>query len=166
MSNQTTAPASENESIRAIDSLVANEFNIRIDDQPVSGIFAISGLVSFKLDVRTTTSLKKLKEPFTITKMVQRDPHNVFNMWIRDTFTAGDDIARPTRTLTIHAVDDGVETRRWTVKKAWISEIKYSDFNTGSSEMIEETISIQYDDIEEYWPLLDGTAGELPDSTE
>ena len=155
MSNEMTVTADGNENIRAIDSLVANEFEMRIEDQVISGIFSISGLVSFKLDVKTTTSLKKIEEPFVIKKMVQRDPYNVFNTWIRDTFSAGDDIDRPMRTVSIHAIDDGVETRRWTIKKAWISEIKYSDFNTASSEMIEETISIQYDDIEEYWPLLE-----------
>jgi hypothetical protein len=148
------------ESISAIDSLVANEFEVRLDDQPVAGIFSVSGLVTFKLDVKTTTAIKKLKEPFKITKMVQRDPHSVFNVWIRDTFAAGDDIVRPTRTLTIAAVDDEVVTRRWTVLKAWIAEIKYTDFNRGSGEMVEETVTIHFDSIEEDWPLLlsDGQA--------
>jgi hypothetical protein len=49
-------------------------------------------------------------------------------------------------------VDDGVETRCWTVKGAWISEVSYSHFNTASSEMVEETVTIQYDDLEESWP--------------
>lgn len=164
MTDELTAP----QSIRAIDSLVANEFEVQIDDQSVTGIFSIAGLVTFKLDVKTTTSIKKLPEPFTIKKMVQRDPNNIFNSWIRATFAAEADIVRPTRTLTILAVDNGVETRRWTVKKAWISEINYSDFNSGSSEMIEETVTIQYDDIEETWPLLnaDNGQGQLPESTD
>jgi phage tail-like protein len=154
--------------LQAIDSLIANEFAVEIDGQPVSGVFGVTGLVTFKLDVKTTTSMKKLQQPFTITKMVQRDPHNVFNVWIRDTFAAGDDIVRPQRTVTVSAVDDGVPTRRWVVKKAWISEIKYSDFNSGSSEMIEETITIQYDDIEETWPLLvePEAKSQLPAGTE
>lgn len=141
--------------IQAIDSLVANEFQVQIDGQPASGIFGISGLVTFKLDVKTTTALKKVTEAFTLTKMVQRDPNNVFNTWIRETFAAGDDISRPTRTLSIHAIDDNVETRRWIVKGAWISQIGYSDFNSASGEMVEETVTIQYEDIEEVWPLLD-----------
>ena len=142
------------ENFRAIDSLVANEFEVAINDQPVTGIFSISGLVTFKLDVKTTTAIKKLKEPFKITKMVQRDPHNSFNTWIRETFEAGDDIVRPKRTLMIAAVDDGTVTRRWTVQNAWIGEIKYSDFNRGSSEMVEETLTIHFEDITEDWPLL------------
>lgn len=158
MTDEMTAP----ESIRAIDSLVAHEFEVRIDDEPVSGVFSISGLATFKLEVKTTTSMKKLTKPFTIKKMVQRDPRNTFNTWIRQTFAAEADIVRPTRTVAILAVDDGVEIRRWTVKKAWISEIAYSDFNTSSSEMIEETITIQYDDIEESWPLLNAP-GQLPE---
>lgn len=160
MTDEMTAP----QGIRAIDSLVANEFEVRIDDEPVSGIFSITGLTTFKLEVKTTTSMKKLTTPFTIKKMVQRDPRNKFNAWVRETFAAEADIVRPTRTVAVLAIDNGVEIRRWTVKKAWISEISYSDFNTGSSEMIEETITIQYDDVEESWPLLDAPE-QLPDGT-
>ncbi len=151
----TTAPA-PSENIRAIDSLVANEFAVSLEGQPVTGIFSISGLRTFKLDVRTTTAIKKIQEPFKITKMVQRDPHIPMNAWIRATFAVGDDIDRPRRTLVISAVDNGTETRRWTVYRAWIAEIGYSDFNSGSSEMVEETLTIHFDDIEEDWPLLEG----------
>lgn len=159
--------AEETQDIQAIDSLVANEFKVLIDGEAVAGVFSVSGLVSFRLDVKTTTAIKKLQDPFTITKMVQRDPHATFNKWIRDTFEAGADIVRPTRTLTIQAIDDGTVTRQWTVKKAWISQIKYSDFNSSSSEMVEETITIQYEDIEESWPLLISAAaqGQLPASS-
>lgn len=156
--------AHEIDSVQAIDSLVANEFTVTIDDEPVAGIFSVAGLVTFKLEVKTTTSLKKLQEPFKITKMVQRDPNVPFNRWIRDTFAAAADIIRPTRTIHITAVDDGVPIRRWIIKKAWIAEVKYTDFNSGSSEMVEETITIHYDDIEESWPLLveEDPKAELP----
>ena len=151
--------------VQAIDSLVANEFEVRLDDELISGIFSISGLVSFKLDVRVTTAIKKMQEPFTITKMVHRDPYAPFNHWIRDTFAAQDDIVRPRRTVTVTAVDNGVPTRQWIVKEAWISEVSYSDFDSGSSEMIEETITIQYKDIDEHWPLLvqDDPKAQLPE---
>ncbi len=157
----------EMQHVQAIDSLVANEFKVLIDGEAVAGVFSVSGLVTFRLDVKTTTAIKKLQDPFTITKMVQRDPHATFNRWIRDTFEAGGDIIRPTRTLTLQAVDDGMVTRQWTVKKAWISQVKYSDFNSSSSEMVEETVTIQYEDIEESWPLLlnDGAPGQLPASS-
>jgi phage tail-like protein len=157
--------ANPTDTIRALDSLVANEFAVSLDGELVSGIFSIEGLVTFKLDVKTTTAMKKLQEPFVIKKMVQRDPNNLFNTWIRATFAAGADIVRPTRTLTITAIDNNVPTRRWTVKKAWISEIKYSDFNSGSGELVEEIVTIQYEDIDESWPLLDAPQGALPDST-
>jgi phage tail-like protein len=136
---------------RAIDSLSANEFAIEIDGERASGIFKVSGLVSFKLDVRTTTSLKEIKEPFKIVKMVQRDPNLPFNRWLRETQAAKADIVRPTRTIAVIAIDDGVETRRWTVNNAWVSEVSYSEFNTGSGELIEETLTIQWDSIEESW---------------
>ena len=158
----------EETTVQAIDSLVANEFEVRLDDELISGIFSISGLVSFKLDVRVTTAIKKMQEPFTIIKMVHRDPYAPFNRWIRDTFTAQDDIVRPKRTVTVTAVDNGVPTRQWIVKEAWISEVRYSDFDSGSSEMIEETITIQYKDIDEHWPLLvqDDPKAQLPQSSQ
>jgi hypothetical protein len=148
-------PAPES-TIKELDSLVANEFVLYIEDQKAEGIFRISGLVSFKLEVKTTNTLKRVHEPIKVTKMVQRDPMLPFNAWIRDTFAAGDDIVRPTRTLSIVAVDDGVATRHWTINKAWISEISYSEFNSASAEMVEETISIRHEGIVESWPLLEG----------
>lgn len=137
--------------LQAIDSLSANEFAVEVEGERLSGVFRVNGLVSFRLDVKGTSALKNVKEPFQIVKMVQRDPNNPFNRWVIETVAAKDDIVRPKRTFAIIAVDDGVEIRRWTVNGAWISEIRYSDFNSGSSELIEETITIQWDDIEEKW---------------
>jgi hypothetical protein len=136
---------------QAIDSLSANEFVVEIEGEKVGGVFRIAGLVSFKLDVKGTSALKNMKEPFKIVKMVQRDPQNAFNRWLVETVTAKADIVRPKHTLAIIAVDDGVEIRRWTVNGAWISEVAYSEFNTGSGDLIEETITIQWDEIEETW---------------
>jgi phage tail-like protein len=145
VSNQTVS------GLQAIDSLSANEFVVELDGERVEGIFTVTGLVSFKLEVKNTSAMKILKEPFTITKMVQRDPETPFNRWLRDSVAARADIVRPKRTLTIIAIDDGVEVRRWTVTGAWISELSYSDFNTGSSELVEETATIHWDDLEETW---------------
>lgn len=142
--------------LQEIDSLVANEFHVEINGESITGVFRVSGLVSFKLDVKSTTALKRLYEPFKITKMVQRDPLNAFNTWVRETFAADADIVRPMREITIVAIDDGVIVRRWIVRKAWISEITYTDFNSGSAEMIEETVVIQHDGIEDSFPLLEG----------
>jgi hypothetical protein len=133
-----------------IDSLSANEFEVLIDGERLQGVFRVSGMIPFKLEVKPSLT-KIVRNPFKLSKMVQRDPELAFNRWIRETIAARDDIVRPTRTLAILAVDDGVETRRWTVKEAWISEISYSDFNSGSSDLIEETVTIHYDDIEEKW---------------
>jgi phage tail-like protein len=138
--------------VQAIDSLSANEFGVELEGEKITGIFRVSGLVSFKLDVKTTTALKAVKEPFKIIKMVQRDPNNPFNKWLRETIAAQTDIVRPKRTLAIMAIDDGVETRRWTVKGAWITSVSYSDFNTASGELVEETLTINWDEIEETWP--------------
>lgn len=142
--------------MQAVDSLVANEFHIEINGEPVTGIFRVSGLISFKLETKLTNTLKRIHEPFKLTKMVQRDPLNLINTWVRETFKADADIVRPIRELTVVAVDDGVVVRRWIVRKAWISEITYTDFNTGSAEMIEETLTIQHDGIEDSFPLLEG----------
>lgn len=138
------------EAIRQIDSLSANEFALEVEGERVTGIFRISGLIPFKLDVKPALT-KHVREPFKITKMVQRDPDNAFNKWLRETTQSRADIVHPTRTLAIVALDDGEETRRWIVNGAWISEVGYSDFNTSSSELIEQTLIVHYDDIEEQW---------------
>jgi hypothetical protein len=133
-----------------IDSLSANEFAVEIEGKRADAILNVTGLISFKLDVKP--SLTKLERPtFKIGKLVQHDAQQPFNVWIRETTSARDDIVRPVRTLTILALDEGVETRRWTIQGAWISEIAYSKFDTGSSELIEETLTIQYDHIDESW---------------
>lgn len=136
---------------RVIDSLSANEFAVEIDGVRAVGILTISDLVTFRLDVKP--SLTKLEHPpFRISKMVQQDANAPFNVWVRETTSAGSDIIRPKRTLTILALDEGVETRRWTIHGAWISEISYSKFDSGSSELVEETLEIHYDTIEEQFP--------------
>ncbi len=135
-------------SVDGIDGQLAREFALEIDGQRVTGILAIRGLVAFRLDVRTTTAIRKLQEPFKITRMVQLDPQHPCNVWVRETFDAGEDIVRPARSLCLLALDKGVETQRWTVYDAWISEVGYSDFDSSSSDILEETLTIQYEDVE------------------
>lgn len=135
---------------QAIDSLSAHEFAVEIEGRRANGIFRVSGLTPFKLDIKP--SMKKLvRDPFKISKMVQRDPANPFNAWLRESVIARDDIVRPTRKLAIIAIDDGVEIRRWTIQGAYVGEVTYSDFNSSSNELIEETLTIYYEDVVESW---------------
>lgn len=131
----------------AVDSLVANEFQVEIGGEVIRGVFRITGLTTFKL-----VEGQRVHEPFQLIKMVQRDANNTFNKWLRETIDAGDSADRPRRDLTIVAIDDGVETRRWAIKGAWISAVSYSDFDTGSSAMMEEVVTLHYEGIEETWP--------------
>ncbi|MEO8394140.1 MAG: phage tail protein [Chloroflexota bacterium] len=147
MADETTALAIH------IDSLSANEFEVRIEGEPVKGVFKVSGLLPFKLEVKPALT-KLVRDPFKISKMVQRDPNTAFNRWVRETIGAKDDIVRPTRTVDILAIDDEEEIRRWTIVGAWISEIGYSEFNSASSDLIEETLTIRYDDVTETWQNL------------
>lgn len=150
MTNQPL-PALVN-SVRSLDSLVANEFVLELDGEPVTGVFSISGLVSFKLNPQQPALVS---EPFQVAKMLQRDPHNRFNVWLRETISAPANGPRPRRTLTILAVDNAVVIRRWIAKGAWISEVRYSDFNTASGELVEETVTVYYDALETEWTLLE-----------
>lgn len=133
-----------------VDSLSAHEFAVEIEGERASGIFRVSGLTPFKLDVKASMT-KLAREPFKLAKMVQRDPANPFNRWLQETARAREDIVRPTRQLAIIALDDGVETRRWTVNGAYITEVAYSDFNSASGELVEEVLTILYESIEESW---------------
>ena len=150
MTKQITAQASS--LVKHIDSLSANEFVVEMDGAAVDGIFKVTGFSPFKLEVKPTASLKAVKDAFQIIKMVRRDPQHPFNVWLRESINTKADIVRPTRTLAIIAMDEASETRRWLVKGAWISGVSYSEFNTGSGELVEETLTIQWDDIETVWP--------------
>lgn len=137
---------------QTVDSLVANEFHVELDGETLHGVFRVAGLTSFKLQVEGADgNMERLPVPFTLVKMVQRDGNNAFNKWLRET-QSGDGTSRPRRTVSVVAVDDGTETRRWTASGAWISEVRYSEFDTGSSEMVEEIVTIYYESLEESWP--------------
>ncbi|MBK8026887.1 MAG: phage tail protein [Chloroflexi bacterium] len=144
MTDSTTTSGSQ------IDSLRQNEFEVQLEGQRVSGIFTVSGLVPFKLDMSASQPVLKQK-PIVLTKLVQRDPTLPFNAWLRETVAAGAGAKRPTRTLAIVVLDDGIETRRWTLNDAWISQIAYSDFSTANVELVEETITLHYESITEVW---------------
>lgn len=134
-----------------LDSLTANEFAVEIEGERVGGIFRVTGLTPFKLDVKPSMT-KIVRDPFKIAKIVQRDPNHPFNRWLQDTARSREDIVRPTRRLAIIALDEGTETRRWDIVGAYISEVAYSEFNTGSRELVEEVLTIMYERIEEVWP--------------
>lgn len=57
-----------------------------------------------------------------------------------------------TRTLAIVALDEGVETRRWVLRDAWISQIAYSDFDSASQALVEERLTIEHGGVEVVWP--------------
>jgi hypothetical protein len=134
-----------------LDSLTANEFAVEIEGERVSGIFRVTGLTPFKLDVKPSMT-KIVRDPFKISKMVQRDPTSAFNRWLQDSTRSREDIVRPTRRLAIVALDEGMETRRWEVIGAFITEVAYSEFNSGSRELVEEVLTVMYERIEEVWP--------------
>jgi hypothetical protein len=138
-------------SVQHVDSLSANEFSLFLDGIEVTGIFRVSGLAPFKLDVKPSL-IKVQRDPIRIVRMVQRDPMLPINRWIRESIAAKEDIVRPTRQVEVVATDDGVESRRWLIRGAWISEVSYSDFDTGSGELVQESLTLQYDLVEVVWP--------------
>lgn len=127
----------------AVDSLVANEFEVEIEGEQLLGVFRVDSLVTFQLDADG----ERIYLPFQLVKMVQRDGNSIFNKWLRETLAGG----CPRRELAVVAIDDGVETRRWVIKGAWISRVAYSGFDTGAADMVEEIVTIQYDALEEIW---------------
>lgn len=129
-----------------LDSLVGNEFAVEVDGEAVSGIFRIDNFVPFQI-----TDGQRSEVPFNLVKLVQRDPNNPINRWIQDSANRSNIV----RTVTVKAVDDGVVTRIWTFKEARISEIRYAGFNTASSDLVEEIITIYYDSVSEAWGISD-----------
>jgi hypothetical protein len=133
--------------IRAIDSLSANEFQVEINGEAAKGIFGVSGVCSRSVDMAAG---RLINRPLMITKMVQQDPNLPFNRWTRETLA--NPTAKVTREIAIVAMDEGVETRRWVYKDAWITEIAYSDFDKGNDELVAERLTIQHGGVEEIWP--------------
>jgi phage tail-like protein len=137
--------------IIAVDSLVANEFEVEIDGEKLLGVFRVSGLTPFRIEVQSAETAHRIHEPFQLVKMVQRDGNSPFNKWLRES-VATKSGPRPRRTVSVVAIDDGQETRRWTLRGAYITQVSYSSFDTASSEMVQEIITLHYDEVEETWP--------------
>ncbi|NJL93227.1 MAG: phage tail protein [Anaerolineae bacterium] len=138
--------------IRAVDSLTANEFHVQINGQVATGIFAVTGLSSFKLKLDENSKPVGFDyPPLVITKMVQQDPNLPFNQWVREAIQQRGAVL-PTREITIVAMDEGAETRRWVFRNAWISSVTFSDFDTAVEYLVEEKITIQHGGVEEQWP--------------
>ncbi len=135
----------EQSSIRAVDSLSANEFAVELEGEVVSGVFGVSGLCSLALGADG----QRTRPPLMISKMVQRDPNLPANRWVRETLANPG--GRVTRTLAVVALDEGEETRRWVYRDAWLSQISYSDFDSASEVLIEERWTLHYGSVEEIW---------------
>jgi hypothetical protein len=133
-----------------VDSLVASEFEVTLEDKPLKGVFRIQGLVTYAVDEQG----QRRKPPFTLSKMVQQNPHEPINVWLRETLASRHGGERPRRDLQIKAVDDGVVTRIWHVRGAYILSVGYSDFDESSFEMVAETFTFAYEDIEDEFTLL------------
>lgn len=148
---QQAAAQSLGQGIQAVDSLSSNEFVLEINNQRVSGVFSVTGLSSYALKLEDGKPVGMEYPPLMITKMVQQDATLVFNEWTRETVAARG-TRLPTRDLSIVAMDEGMETRRWVYRNCWISNIEFSDFDTGLDFLIEEKITVQHGGVEEVWP--------------
>lgn len=138
--------------VKVVDSLSANEFSVQINGQTVTGVFAVSGLNTLSLRVdENGKPIGIAYPPLTITKMVQQDPTLPFNQWVREAVQARGTVL-PTREITVIALDEGVETRRWVYRNAWISSVTFSDFDTALDYLVEEKVVIQHGGVEEIYP--------------
>ena len=138
---------SEASGVQSVDSLSANEFHVEIDGKKATGIFGVAGLHIRSVDL---VAGRLVNQPLTIVKMVQRDPDLPFNRWTRETLS--NPTAKVTREIAVVAMDEGIETRRWVYKNAWISDIAFSDFDTAVEALVEEHLTIQHHGVEEIWP--------------
>lgn len=137
----------EQAGIQAMDSLSAYEFQVEINGDIMAGVFSVRGLQVRSVDI---VNRQMVNQPLMITKMVQRDPDLPANQWTRETLA--NPTSKVTRELAVVAMDEGIETRRWVFKDAWISDISFSDFDTGSQELVEERLVIHHGGVVEVWP--------------
>lgn len=138
-------------SIQAVDSLSANEFALEINGERVTGVFSVHGLSSYQLKLEDGRPVGMDFPPLVVTKMVQQDSSLPFNQWTRETVAARG-TKLPTRDISVVALDEGNETRRWVYRNAWISSIAFSDFDSALDFLIEEKVTIQHGGVEEIWP--------------
>ncbi len=154
-SQTTHSPQAQNPQqygLQVVDSLTSNEFKLEINGQTVTGVFAVTGLCSFSLKVDEGGKPIGINyPPLVVTKMVQQDPRLPFNAWVREAVQARGTVL-PTREISVVAMDEGIETRRWVYHQAWISEVTFSDFDTALEFLIEEKITLRYSSVEEIWP--------------
>ncbi|MCI0713235.1 MAG: phage tail protein [Chloroflexi bacterium] len=141
----------QGQGIQAMDSLSSNEFIVEIASERVAGVFAVTGLSSYSLKLEDGKPVGLEYPPLVVTKMVQQDATLQFNQWTRETVAARG-TRLPTRDISIVAMDEGVETRRWIYRNCWISSIEFSDFDSDKEFLIEERITIQHGGVEEVWP--------------
>ena len=139
--------AQEQSGIQGVDSLSSYEFQVEINGEVIAGVFGVSGLHIRSVDL---SAGKLINKPFAITKMVQRDPNLPCNQWARETLE--NPTAKVTREIAVVAMDEGSETRRWVYQDAWISDIEFSDFDSGDDELVEEKLTIQHGGVKEIWP--------------
>lgn len=138
--------------LRVVDSLTANEFRVEINGQTMTGVFSVHGLTSFSLKLDENGRPVGVNyPPLVITKMVQQDSSLPFNAWVREAVQARGTVL-PTREISVVAMDEGNETRRWVYHQAWISEVTFSDFDTALEYLVEEKIVIRHGGVEEIWP--------------
>jgi hypothetical protein len=128
-----------------VDSLISSEFAVEIDGKPVTGMFRVLNLVTFK---RVSGSL--MQPSFSLTKTVQHDSTLPMNVWLAENHQAVKSNGKvPTRDITIKAVDDGKVIRVWAFKGCFIDEVRYSDFDTSNFQLVEEIITISYKSMDE-----------------
>ena len=130
-----------------IDSLIANEFRVQLSGHRVDGVTAVRHLMPYTVDDEG----RRVKPPFELTKIVERDINSPFNQWLKETLDQRHNPERPRRDISVLAMDEGIETRRWHFTGAYIQSVRYSDFDSSSFELVGETLTIGYDDVEESW---------------
>jgi hypothetical protein len=135
----------ESMGIKAIDSLSANEFQVEIDGEVATGIFGVSGLCVRSMDL---TAGRLVHLPLTISKMVQQDPDLACNRWTRETLA--NPTAKVTRQVAVVAIDEGVETRRWSCGCVDQRD-RFSGFDR-QRRLVEERLTLQHSGVEEIWP--------------
>lgn len=132
-----------------VDSLTANEFEVQLDGERVTGVFRVSGL--------SLTARGAQPGAVTLSKMVQRDTKIAFNRWLIETADTPTDQPAPARNLAVVAMDDGKESRRWTLINATIIAVNYSDFDSASGDLVEEVITFACERIEVAWSAMPDT---------
>ncbi|MFF3747727.1 phage tail protein [Streptomyces kronopolitis] len=139
------------------DNFPVHTFGIQIDGVQLEQLKEVSG-IGFEQEVITSQHVTDKgayyirkqpgpRKPGELTITRGMDQNKALNEWIKQTYEKGD-IPSARKNVTIEMKDNtGATKRRITMQRAWVSSWDGGTITAGSSDAVNEKVTIQYEEI-------------------